>query len=389
MTANLRGNIRVYRRKNKDKTLTYYLRWQLAANAKTHNRRLFRTEPSPDKQSLKKWRRAARQAAFDLDDEILGPAGRHLYHLTLEQARDWYMVWIRGDDERLPEHTPRTCDAECRILTSFVEYVQQAWPKPKGWRVNSLSATHMSSCGQRELPDGTIEKTSLGWWRWRLATAGLAVSTVRTEVAIVRAWLRWCERHRYVDRAPDFVGPRAEPAVRPLIVEDHQVRALLAAALDQDDPLAAPVLFVLAATGMRQGELKDLKVRDFLPAERALSIPKHRRTVTKLHRRILPLGDRAAVRVLACAAGREPDAVLFSRDGLPLTWHIGIWMKASSFTPHDLRRWFSNHLIGWGCPQQWLDMLLGHVSKTVDSRYSNATLEELREWVERIDRRLS
>lgn len=392
MSGSLRGNIRVSRRKNKDKTVTYYLRWQIKGENKLHSKRLFRTEPNPDKASNKSWRRQARQAAYTLDDELNGPAMRHLYRLTLDQAFDWYMIWLCGDDERKPEHARQTIEAEFRIIRCFIDYVQKMWPKPlpKGWRVSTLSCRHMSSSGQRETDAGRIAKTPLGYWRWRLATPDkrtgkdLAISTIRTEVAVIRSWLLWCERHRYIDRCPAFVPPKAEPMSRPLIVEDQQVRDMLLRVRERRGELAYATLFTLATTGMRQGELKGLAVKDFVVEQRAISIEKYRRTRTKMHKRTLPLGTRGVELVAGCARDKLPDVPLFSPNGSPMKHQVRNW-TLPAMKPHDLRRWFSNHLIGWGCPQQWTNLLMGHVNRGIDDYYSNATLEQLRGWTQRVE----
>ena len=221
-----------------------------------------------------------------------------------------------------------------------------------------------------------------------MATKNLAVATVRTEVAVVRSWLRWCEQHRYIQYTPGFVGPRAEPANRPLIIEDDDVRALLATVLAKRGTRAHTAIYTLATTGMRQGELKSLAVSDFSASQQAISIRKFRRCRTKMHERTIPLGTHAQELVAATVLDKLPEMPLFSTNGTPLKHEITKWTWGMC-KPHDLRRWFSNHLIGWGCPQQWVDVLLGHINRDINSLYSNATLEQLREWVQRVDDLLS
>lgn len=375
----LRGNICVARTRNKDKSSTFYLRWRLHTGER-FCQRLFRTEANPTRGSMREWRRKAAEAAHETQEQIAGHPDRPArtnFRLALPRAVDWYLSWIRGDEYHPPQRSESTCDRQERLLAEFIGYVNRTWPRIR--RVNQLSLIHIAGQGKDQYGNAV----PVGWRHWR-ANNGIAESTIRTELSDISAFLKFAYDSNWMTQKLHFVRPKIEPQ-SPVILTDERVRYIL----DFDLPAHKRMTFLLlAATGMRQGELRALNISAFNSETAEITIPTGEMERTKRHGRSIPLGPKVA-RELGTWLGHRLEEWMIHTNGHRVATQINRWFKVFGHKPHDLRRWFINTLHKEGCPQLWIDRLVGHAPRNVDAQsYVNPTREDLRGWVAKLEERL-
>lgn len=373
------GNVRVSRRKNRDRSKTYYLVWELPSG-KYERKRLFRTEPQPDRKSLSVWERQAREAAYEHQREIEGERspGRPIRHWTLLDAFEWYSVWIRGSDQHVAQLAPGTADRHERVIRQFIGYLGEHFPTVR--RMTQLSARHINGTGS----DGE----AVGY-RYARERDGIASSTLTTELSDIRSWLTFAHQRGWLAKPLLFAMPARE-AGRAVVVPDTQAVSRALDALSEC-PVASAFVTVLAVTGLRQGELKSAPLSAYDPMQRSLTLAKGARERNKRHARTIPIAETAAQVLDAYLSARDDDSrLLFSSRGRPLSSQANAWLRPLGLKPHDLRRWAINQLHRWSCSPVWIDYLVGHAPRSVDGKaYAAPTLADLRGWVERLATELS
>ena len=125
-----------------------------------------------------------------------------------------------------------------------------------------------------------------------------------------------------------------------------------------------------------------------------LRVPKNGRETTKRHARDLPVGPWLTGELDRLQWSRHrsagDDAPLFaSANDRPLSRQLNTWLKTWGHTPHDLRRWFSNTLLGLDCPDPIRCALMAHTLGGRDGAYYIPTLEDKRRWMHKLDALLS
>lgn len=154
-----------------------------------------------------------------------------------------------------------------------------------------------------------------------LNRTGLADSSVKRYRASLSAFFAWAVRERLIasnpvtgTRVPKGRGVRAE--IRPFAEDELES---FHAAVSARDQRLADVLLVAAWTGLRWSELREARVRDFVQVPMAVLLVSRaapegvEAKVTKSGKsRRVPVADRGLPLVLACAAGKGPDDLLFT-----------------------------------------------------------------------------
>lgn len=166
---------------------------------------------------------------------------------------------------------------------------------------------------------------------------------------------------------------------------DHEVEMLLKGA-DERDRL---VIKTMATLGLRIGELAALRVKDFDPVERQLTVRStlstkakrfqqgagvvRKNTKTSAGRRRINLPSHLADEIEAICRGRQDTAPLFSarRGGIlrPDNFRRRNWSRALSqsglegrLTPHDLRHFAASKMLGDGIDIALVSRMLGHAN---------------------------
>ena len=193
----------------------------------------------------------------------------------------------------------------------------------------------------------------------------------RHRVASQEAWSR-LKKFRAVDSA----------RLRWLTI-DEATRLLNSCQPDLRDLVQAGLL-----TGCREGELLAVRTRDFDTASHSLLIPDSK---SGKPRRV-PLTPEGSSLFESLAAGRQPDALLFTRkDGLP--WHRVAVIRAMQTantaakidppaTYYTLRHTYASHLVQAGTPLLYVASALGHRdARMVERHYGHFAPSQVAETI--------
>lgn len=264
-------------------------------------------------------------------------------------VEDWSTVWLAG-----LSHLKVTTFARYRGIVRL--HVLPKW-------------------GRRRL--SAVSHAEIAAWVTSLSDSGLSPGSVRYVHAVFSSMLAMAVRDEKLARNP-AVGVRL-PRVRarePRFLTVEEVQAL-AAASGSD----AGVIWFLALTGLRFGEMAALRVRRVNLAARRLVVAESVSEVSgdlvwstpKNHLpRTVPL-PRAVVDMLAraCEGKSDDDLVFVAPRGGPLrinNWRPRVFDPAclaaglSSVTPHDLRHAAASLAVSAGANVKAVQRMLGHAS---------------------------
>ncbi len=149
-------------------------------------------------------------------------------------------------------------------------------------------------------------------------------------------------------------------------------------------------LLVLLYTGMRVGELLDLRRGDIDLSERCIDL---RGTKTRAARRRIPLHREILPVLEGMLAGADGECLLTDRDGGTLTYasYKYGWFDrvmeglGMSHTPHDARHTFVSALDTAGVRRGALKFIVGHSQRDVTDRYTHKDLPELLREIDKVD----
>ena len=359
----LKGNVTIAKRRNRDKSITFYLRWhteRYGGGWCPHSERLFRTEAKPTLPSLTEWRRKAMNAVATRAAEFEGREvddrdARERHLVPLPTAIEHYSVWIRGDEEHAAPLAQSTANERERHLLGFMEFVGSNYPKTRNiWQ---LSHRHTYR------------------WREHRRASGILDSTLAKECAHIQAFLDWCDSPaRGWMRKKLYVLPQAERRQLHTQPRQHHIPSDKAV---QKAAGASQMIFVLAATGIRQGELRDLRVNHWDMEENVLQIRPSGQERTKKHYRDVPVGPKLGGILNTISIARYGELPMFTaQNDMPMTSNeVHRIVKPFGFTSHDLRRWCMTKLIDTGCPHPYAMLLLGHTLPRQEAAYLPYTPE--------------
>jgi excisionase family DNA binding protein len=319
-----------------------------------------------------------------------------------------------GEQEPLtPQHTHDTQDDEHEL--SFEEFVPQFLAfceSPVAGRRGANSsgeiankqgiidqhlAPHfgempISKIGTREIDAYVCKKA-----RERSKRTGkpLSASTIANHLGLLRRMLKVAHRWELIDRVPEIQPPRKGT------VDEYLSRAETRALLEHADPLLRDLFLVALRTGMRLGELRELRAHDIDLARARIRVtrqrtqegdvtpPKYGKTRTVqvpadaveiLRKRLAglerdelvfskPKGYRAPHRGGRAARGGEPwshkelyNAIQRAGEAAGIERSIGV---------HTLRHTFATHAVAAGVPLSVVSRQLGHSDVRTTMRYAH------------------
>ena len=236
-----------------------------------------------------------------------------------------------------------------------------------------------------EMPIRSIRSSHLrdlvGMWEKK----GLSPYTIRNHIAIARPIFRLALKDGIINRDPTVDLDLAQlPKSKGTILDQEQCRILLANVSDT----YRRMFYTLLATGLRIGELINLKVGDIDTRKKQLVV-RESKTATGVREIDLSENDLRVLIDQINSLGNHPNdskAVLFrSPQGMPLNYQ-NVRQRAlmkviketglPKFTFHDLRKTHATMLVAAGIDPKVLQQRLGHASiETTLKYYAQPTKE--------------
>jgi len=226
----------------------------------------------------------------------------------------------------------------------------------------------------------TITKTDLEAFIEREQDRGIMISTIRTKLNYIQAFLRCGIEAEVV--SPEVLARRIrlkKPETLPRAMDPDDLRGLLAII---EDPRDRAMVLVLLRSGMRIGELLNTRMADLHLRERRIDIyegEKNRvgRVVYLSEDALRALKSWLNVRearngFLFYAAGRSSMSYSTARQ-LFESYLTRAGLTHKGYSLHSLRHTFASELLNAGMRIECLQPLLGHSSLDVTRRYARLT----------------
>ena len=365
-------NLTLVHRKNRDESITFAARWTATTSGVVSYgcRKLAKTGPRPTAAERSAIWRQAKATMVTIYEELgvnrQQPFREQVFGRSPRDVIDSYLMWSEATEVR------GTTENKQQVCAAFLCYLADAWPDVKEF--NGLSVRHVT-----------------GYRDWRLAQpkrdgSARSPNTVRHELGVLRSLWDYAYKHEFAARneAARARGPAGVPAVAHV---PDTVTVLAAIEGGVNNPIRRAAVYLLAATGMQQGELRRLMALDYDMQARLLRIPEpagQRTRRTKRKDRTIPLGE-GAIQVLGALPYIKTGPLLATAKGRALSSQINAWLRPYNISPHDLRRWFCSQLQEMGYPQYVIDTFMGHATKSAVIYRPNCDVGVLREAIERID----
>jgi len=260
-----------------------------------------------------------------------------------------------------------------RTLDGFAAYLRDEWPRQFPGEPLPLTV--------REIMPNHVQ----GYEGWRKAH-GAAEGTIINDLQRIGRFLSWAAAMRWRDVPINTKDPALiRPTPRPDPVSNEQVFA----ALRWGDDGQRLAMTLLAATGMRDGELARMKRSAWNAATRALHVPPSTEH-TKRSERDTGLGPFAAG-LLDAWLTAHPDTLDSPMIRGATADRMRYWTrKAGLRCPKQFRQWFCSTLEQWPdpeCPDRIINKLMGHVGgrDVGEARRHYSFGVNGRPWIERID----
>ncbi len=219
-------------------------------------------------------------------------------------------------------------------------------------------------------------------------------ATINRRLTSLRVLTTWARRTGIITSDP-VNGIKAVQQVKlaPRWLDRQEQYALRRAAEKDGNPRNLAILLLLLNTGLRVGEVADLKLDDLTLSERKGEVVV-RGKGTKV--RTVPLNAevRKGLReYLAKRPNAEHTALFVGQKGEPLgklglEYQIGVLGRLAGLehiTPHMLRHTFAKNLVDSGVSLDQVATLLGHRSLTTTARYTQPSQQDLAKAVEKLE----
>lgn len=272
-------------------------------------------------------------------------------------ARDHLEVYLRHVTRR--NRRPRTLHS---LFTSIVHFL-----------------VHIQGNGKAGLEE--VTKGDMEAFIEREQDRGMKITTIRTKLVCVRAFLRYWVEEGVV--SPDVFIRRIRlqlPERLPRAMDSDDLRTFLSVI---DNTLDRALILVLVRTGMRIGELLDTKVRDVHLKERRIEIYEGEKNRLG---RVVYLSDDAISALEAWMKERNPwkehlihgrsrrGRMCYSTARHRIMGHLEkAGLSHKGYTVHTLRHTFATELLNAGMRLECLQVLLGHRSIEETRRYARLT----------------
>ena len=208
----------------------------------------------------------------------------------------------------------------------------------------------------------------------------VAAATVNRELSCIRHMFTMAVQWGYLrDNKLQIVKKFREPPGRVRYLTDEEISRLLECCADH----LRPIVIIALNTGMRKGELLNLRWADVDIRNRVISLPRTKNN----ERRIIPMNDIVYITLREIGQQLDNQYVFSNGDGQSYG-DIKVGFKAAlrragitDFRFHDLRHTFASRLVMAGVDIRTVQVLMGHKDIRVTMRYSHLSDAHLKEAV--------
>lgn len=312
----------------------------------------------------------------------------------------WVARWRDPDGLQRKKSFARRADADRFVAAVAADIARGSYVDPAAGKVNVEAWAEIWSSAQAHLKDTTraryagvlrvhvlprwgrrplssITHAEVGRWVSDLASSGLQPGSVRYAHAVLSSMLGLAVRDGRLARNPaeGVPLPRIQPR-EPRFLSLAEVSALAAASGDN-----ATVVWFLALTGLRFGEMAALRVKRVDLARRRVMVAESVTEVSgrtvwstpKSHRtRSVPLPGQLAGALAGVIQAKGDDDLVFTAPGGGVlrinNWRPRVFdpaCHAASLTgvsPHDLRHTAASLAVSSGANVKAIQRMLGHAS---------------------------
>lgn len=259
------------------------------------------------------------------------------------------------------------------------------------WRLNHKRSTLQGSfasvklflefygkSGKRDLKE--MERADLEAFIEHLQDGGLKISTVRTKLACLIAFLHFLTEQEVISGA--VLKKRIQlklPELLPRAMHPADVQKLLSGIEDIRD---RALILLLLRTGMRIGEALGLRVNDLDMRDRKVHLFQGEKNSMG---RVVYLSDDVLCALKLWIRRRDPNQgfVFYGHGNKPICYSTGrsrfvkyiqkAGLEEKGYTVHCLRHTFASELLNAGMRLECLQQLLGHQDIEVTRRYARLT----------------
>jgi len=258
---------------------------------------------------------------------------------------------------------------------------RHAWRHGNGAKTAAINAGHFTRIRGLSFPVSRITQPIINEISSELEDEGKSDATINRVVSAVSTVLNHCAFDGLIPAPPKF-RRRKEHEGRITFYTKDEVNRLYHSAIDpfmRED--AADILVVAAYTGMRQGELLNLKVKDIDLGLNVVHVGGRPDVVTKAgNYRSIPIHTHIEATLCKRIEGNDPNIKVFGdewndKDQLlrvfkKLNRYIG---KDESYVFHTLRHSFGTWCAEAGVPIRTIMDLMGHKRIETTLRYAKTT----------------
>ena len=253
----------------------------------------------------------------------------------------------------------------------------------RSWKRDQLSISHLDKFFGSKYIYEIKEKEIEEYKKERLLTE-IKYSTVNRELACLKTILNKAKEWGYIDVVPK-IKLFKENNQRVRYLTDEEEKKLLEVS---PEPLKSIILVALN-TGMRQGEILNLKWRD-IDIKEGLIIIQDSKSKEK---RILPMNETVKSVFLNPILSNNKEYI-FEKNGKKFdTFYVShLFEKVvkqagiKDFSFHSLRHTFASRLVMRGVNLKTIQELLGHKSYQMTLRYAHLSPEHKKQAVEILDK---
>lgn len=241
-----------------------------------------------------------------------------------------------------------------------------------------------------------INRSMVRSWIVHLVQNNAAPSTVRRKVSSLQSFFKFLRKKNIVAHNPTnaLQLPKKGEKV-PTFIKMGEMHLVLEGVQDihedteYNSVLEKAILYVLYGTGMRRGEIINLKLSDFKSYENSLSV------IGKGNKqRLIPLSDELTSIINYYISRRSLIEIKCNEQFLFLTSsgaklypgfvhrtikkYLDNEVHAEKISPHTLRHTFASHLSQNGADLNAIKSLLGHSSLSSTQVYTHHSIEGLK-----------